>query len=37
MNKPMASPAVERGPHQITIRIYYEDTDFLGLFTTLRI
>lgn len=25
MNKPMASPAVERGPHQITIRIYYED------------
>lgn len=31
MNKPMASPAVERGPHQITIRIYYEDTDFSGL------
>lgn len=31
MNKPLESVCAENGLHKITVRIYYEDTDFSGL------
>ena len=31
MNKLLETACAENDPHKITIRIYYEDTDFSGL------